>query len=177
VISRIGFLFFLDYLWLHIRCAGEWTNKLYDNLKKLQAQPKIPAIAINMNSIDSCQNNYNNDHHLLTKTGSAIERPLSRGFSGGPNLPLTQPTKRMQRKSMEYRHQHLSVINIPAPMNMISRENDISTLHNRISRKPVKKTMSTPRECYAPATVKKAVVVRNQLSILQVLNVKFISLL
>ena len=113
-----------------------------------------------MNLIDSCQNNTNNDHHFLTKTG-VIDKPLTRRFSDGPNLALTQPTKRLQRKTIGYGHQHLSVINIPAPMNMISSENDTSTLHKRISRKPVTKTMSTPRECYAPDTIKKAVVVRN----------------
>ncbi|XP_044745460.1 NADPH oxidase 5 isoform X2 [Coccinella septempunctata] len=68
-----------DYMWLHIRGVGEWTNRLYEYFEKEQERlhngdiQGVPVPTKKRNSKDSGNNNQNS----LTKIRSSIMRTLS----------------------------------------------------------------------------------------------------
>ena len=124
-----------DYLWLHIRCAGGWTNQLYDHFEQKLAQVRV-------------EKSHSEGQPLLPYT----RRP----HTDGSNLRNTGKINRATRKSAFYTYSrlNLNVINMPVPLDDDKfGKTRASQVHRRLSRKPVNKTMPTPRQTFAPNTI------------------------
>lgn len=84
------------YIWLHIRCVGGWTTKLYDFFK--QEEGRMKENAKTANSIDQqCANN-NNCARFQVENNNGIELdPILRNN----HLRRTQRPIRSRRPSSE----------------------------------------------------------------------------
>lgn len=75
------FLIVLDYMWLHIRGVGQWTNRLYEYFEKEQEKlhnGEIPPLIPNSSNKTSINGTIdNNNHNSLKRIQATLSRTLS----------------------------------------------------------------------------------------------------
>lgn len=108
----------------------------------------VPSISITMDAVRESEDNQ-------FPSDSVVHKPIKRRYTDVNYLRNARPIKGPARKSAvyTYAHQNLNVINMPIPLDEKFGETKASQFRSRISRKPVKETMSTPRQTFAPNTL------------------------
>lgn len=103
-----------DYMWLHIRGVGEWTNRLYSYFEKEQARLHNGEI---MPSVP----NSSNTKAIVTKTEML---PLKQ-------LPSTTPQKDFLAKNLaQLKHSPIGMRSLDSTMNTVAKPPSPATIRN-----------------------------------------------
>ncbi|VVC39275.1 Hypothetical protein CINCED_3A001760 [Cinara cedri] len=128
-----------DYMWLHIRGVGEWTNRLYSYFEEEQHKLHL----LNEELPGSVNSKTSTVDTLESSKMKKLQTTLQRTFSG---RTIEEPTKGKYKRGSDFSYTNQSFSSLPEDFHIRGSENDVNSGNPKSAmdtRKSVKKAPNT----------------------------------